>query len=168
MELVDLYNDRHEPTGLVSDKHSVPKGYFRVSVHVWIIDKNGNLLLQQRVSAFHKFPNMWANISGVVAAGETPIAAAIREIKEELGLSISKDELKYIATYKRLIDYAEVYLIEKNINLKELTLGPKEVNAVKYVTQNEFREMIKKGEGVKSSFAYFENYFYEMNREVKL
>lgn len=39
MELVDLYNDRHEPTGLVSDKHSVPKGYFRVSVHVWIIDK---------------------------------------------------------------------------------------------------------------------------------
>ena len=73
--------------------------------------------------------------SGVVAAGETPIAAAIREIKEELGLSISKDELKYIATYKRLIDYAEVYLLEKNINLKELTLGPKEVNAVKYVTQ---------------------------------
>lgn len=56
---------------------------------------------------------MWANISGVVAAGETPIAAAIREIKEELGLSISKDELKYIATYKRLIDYAEVYLLEK-------------------------------------------------------
>ena len=118
MELVDLYNDRHEPTGLVSDKHSVPKGYFRVSVHVWIIDKKGNLLLQQRVSSSHKFPNMWANTGGAVEAGETPIAAAIREIKEELGLSISKYELKYIATYKRLIDYAEVYLLEKNINLK--------------------------------------------------
>ena len=117
---------------------------------------------------FNKESAHTINISGVVAAGETPIAAAIREIKEKLGLSISKDELKYIATYKRLIDYAEVYLIEKNINLKELTLGPKKVNAVKYVTQNEFREMIKKGEGVKSSFAYFENYFYEMNREVKL
>ena len=168
MELVDLYNDRHEFTGLVADKHNVPKGYFRVSVHVWIIDKKGNLLLQQRVSSSHKFPNMWANTGGAVEAGETPIAAAIREIKEELGLSISKDEFKYIATYKRLIDYAEVYLLEKNINLKELTLDPKEVNDVKYVTQSEFKEMIKNGTGVKSSFDYFENYFYEMNREVKL
>ena len=111
---------------------------------------------------------MWANTGGAVEAGETPIAAAIREIKEELGLSISKYELKYIATYKRLIDYAEVYLLEKNINLKELTLDPKEVNDVKYVTQSEFKEMIKNGTGVKSSFDYFENYFYEMNREVKL
>lgn len=168
MELVDLYNDRHEFTGLVAEKHNVPKGYFRVSVHVWIIDKKGNLLLQQRVSSSHKFPNMWANTGGAVEAGETPIAAAIREIKEELGLSISKYELKYIATYKRLIDYAEVYLLEKNINLKELTLDPKEVNDVKYVTQSEFKEMIKNGTGVKSSFDYFENYFYEMNREVKL
>ena len=168
MELVDLYNNRHEFTGLVADKHNVPKGYFRVSVHVWIIDKKGNLLVQKRVKTAHKFPNMWANTGGAVDAGETPIAAAIREIKEELGLTITKDELKYIATYKRKIDYAEVYLLEKNINLKSLTLDSKEVADVKYVTPSEFKEMLKKGEAVKSSYNYFENYFYEMNREMKL
>lgn len=168
MEIVDLLNDCHEYTGEVSEKNNIPKGMYKTSVHVWIINKKGDLLLQKRGNTAKKFPNYWSNTGGTVQAGETPIAGALREIKEELGLDIKKDELKYIATYKRLIDYAEVYLLEKDINLNEITMQEDEVQDVRYASLKEFEEMINKGEGVESSLPFLKNYFKENLKEIKL
>lgn len=47
---------------------------------------DGRVLLVQRGSTAPSFPGCWGVITGFVEPGETPAAAALREIAEELGV----------------------------------------------------------------------------------
>ena len=159
MELVDVLNKQKELTGKTVDKHEVPEGFYRLSVHIWIINDNGDLLLQQRLSTAHKFPNAWSNTGGAVQAGESSIEGAIRELKEELGIDVSKEELEFIASYKRPKDYADVWLLNKNIDIDDITIAEDEVQNVKWATMQEFEEMLANKKAVKSSYDYLKLYF---------
>ena len=159
MELVDVLNGQKELTGNTVDKHEVPEGFYRLSVHIWIMNDNGELLLQQRLSSAHKFPNMWTNTGGAVQAGETSIEGAIRELKEELGIEIKKEELEFIASYKRPRDYADVWLLIKNIDINDITIAEDEVQDVKWVTIKESEKMLENNQAVKSSYDYYKLYF---------
>jgi 8-oxo-dGTP diphosphatase len=55
---------------------------------VALIDPDGRILLQQRPDHKH-MGGMWEFPGGKVEEGETPEAALIREIREELGIDIS-------------------------------------------------------------------------------
>ena len=138
---------------------------FTTSIISAVINENNEiaLLKQNYVSKTN-----YVLVAGIMKTNESAESTAIREIKEELGLDIKKDELKYIATYKRLIDYAEVYLLEKDINLNEITMQEDEVQDVRYASLKEFEEMINKGEGVESSLPFLKNYFKENLKEIKL
>lgn len=158
MELVDLYNEQFEQTGEIVDKHEVPKGKYRLSVHIWITNENNELLLQQRLSTAHKFPNMWSNTGGAVQAGETGLEGAIRELSEELGIEAKKEDLKFIASYKRLKDYAEVWELKKNIDINDIVLQEDEVQAVKWVSLSDFEKMLENKEAIRSSYEYYKLY----------
>lgn len=155
MEMVDLLNNRKELIGQQVDKHLVPDGSFRLSVHAWIIDDNGNLLIQQRLATAHKFPNMWSNTGGAVDAGESSLDAVIRELDEELGIKVTPDDLELIVSYKRIKDYADVWVLKKNINIENLVLQKDEVQDVKWASLQEFENMIANGTAIKSSFDYY-------------
>ena len=51
-----------------------------------MVDAEGRVLLQQR-SSFRTMPGLWEFPGGKVEPGETPEAALIRELHEELGVS---------------------------------------------------------------------------------
>lgn len=158
MELVDLYNGQKELTNETVEKKNVPDGKFRLSVHVWITNDKGELLVQQRLATAHKFPNMWAVTGGAVKAGESSLAGALRELSEELGIKANKDEMKFIASYRRKFDYVDVWLLNKNIDIKDIKLQEDEVQAVKWVTLEEFEEMLKNKEAIRSSYDYYKLY----------
>lgn len=159
MELVDVLNKQKEFTGETVDKHNVPEDFYRLSVHIWIINDNNELLLQQRLSTAHKFPNLWSNTGGAVQTGETSIEGAIRELKEELGIGVTKDELEFIASYKRIKDYADVWLLKKNIKIDDVIIAEDEVQDVKWSSIEEFEEMLKNKQAIKSSYDYLKLYF---------
>lgn len=56
---------------------------------------------------FHKKANDWIPPGGHIEPGETPSGAAIREMKEELGVDISKDVLKSFALSVKEINRPE-------------------------------------------------------------
>ena len=58
----------------------------RVGVGVWIFNPDGCVLLGRRLSKHGR--GMWAPPGGHLEFGETPIDAAIREVREETGLII--------------------------------------------------------------------------------
>ncbi len=60
-----------------------------LAVAIALVDPDNRVLLQQRPDG-KSFAGLWEFPGGKVEAGETPEAALIREIHEELGIDISE------------------------------------------------------------------------------
>lgn len=169
LELVDIYNNKHEKLNYEKDRKGLEIGEYRLSCFIWVINDNEEILLQQRLASSKKMPNMWGTTAGGVKLGETSLDGAIRELFEELGINVTKDELEFIGSNKRINDYVEVWLCKKNIDLKELKLEPTEVQNAKWLLVKEFEEMINNGTGINSGFEIFKMYyenFYNRHYEI--
>lgn len=152
MENIDILDENGNQLGLVKTREEVhSKGFWHKVVHIWIINSEGKLLLQKRSAEKKTNPNMWTtSVSGHLSAGDNSIDGAVREIDEEIGLKANKDELKYLFTVseekikseiinRELID---VYLLRKDVNIKDLKLQEEEVSDIKWVTLSEFEQMV--------------------------
>lgn len=161
MELVDVYNERCEKFGYTKERKSLKDDEYRLSSFIWIINDNDKVLLQQRPSNTKKMPNMWGATAGGVVAGETSVDGAVRELKEELGIDIIKDELVFIGSYKRINDFVNVFLCRKNIEISDMVLNFEEVQDVRWFSIKEFEQMINDGIGIDTSFNVFKYYYHE-------
>ncbi len=158
MELVDLLNNRKELTGETCERNAVPDGKYRLSIHIWIVNDKNEILIQQRSANRKKFPNMWTNTGGACIAGETSIETVFRELKEELDITPSIDNLELIASYKREKDYVDVWGLKQNINITDLKFNDNEVQDAKWVTVEEWKKLLIEEQAVKSSTDYFLKY----------
>ena len=89
-ELFDLIDRDDRVIGTVhrGEAHRDPRLVHR-SVQVLIFDAGGRLLLQRRSRAKDLFPGYYcASASGHVACGEDYASTAVREVAEELGVSL--------------------------------------------------------------------------------
>ena len=101
-EMIDVLNELGEFTGEVATLDEChEKGYWHRAVFAIIVDKNSNILLQRRSANKKLWPNKWdVTVGGHVKAGTTCDEAIIEEIKEELGIDISPNQIKHIETNK--------------------------------------------------------------------
>lgn len=151
-EKIDVLNELGEFTGKVATRDEChKKGLWHRTVYAFIIDKKGNVLLQKRSANKKMWPNMWdVTVGGHVDSNEFGRQALIREVKEELGIDIKDDEIKYligstsISKKENIIDkhYNECYLITKEIDIEKIDLQNEEVSEVKYFTKREILERI--------------------------
>lgn len=160
MELVDIYNDKHEKLNYTKGRKELVEGEYRLSCFVWIMNDNDEILVQQRLATAKTCPNMWETTSGGAISGDTPITGTLRELEEELGIKANKDDLKYIGTYARINDYVEVFLLKSNISVDELKLQEDEVQDVKWMKISEFQKIIDNGMASDTGFNLFKEYYY--------
>ena len=71
MEKVNVYNRNRELTEIIKDRNKLNEGEYRISAHIWIVNKANKLLIQQRVGTAKKFPNMWSQTGGGVLVNES-------------------------------------------------------------------------------------------------
>ena len=155
--------------GYQKERKALIEGEYRLSSFIWIINQKEEILLQQRLATAKKMPNMWGTTAGGVASGESSLAGALRELKEELGIDCTKEELAFIGSNKRINDYVEVWLCQKEIDIASLILEPTEVQAANWFTIEEFEKMIKEGTGIASGYEIFKMYydnFYNRHYEI--
>ena len=100
MEIFDVLNEYGEFTGKTATREECHKnGYWHRAVYAFIIDDKGNVLLQKRSKNKKLWPSMWdVTVGGHVDSGEFGRQALIRETKEELGIQILDDDIKYLVS----------------------------------------------------------------------
>ena len=136
MEQWDLYTAAREKTGAtIARGQTIPQGFYHLSVSVWIVNKAGQFLLSQR-HPDKTFPLRWECTGGCALAGENSLQAAVREVREELGLVLDPQKGRCIRQQRREAehDLYDVWLFRRDVPLERLTLQPSEVVGARWVS----------------------------------
>lgn len=163
MEMIDLYNNARQIVCTAEKHDPIPDGLNKLAVHIWIMNKNGEFLLQQRVATAKKLPNMWGQTGGGAQSGETSWDTCVRESVEELGLKPELQNSVLVGTLKRLNDFVDVWLVYSDVNINDLKLQPSEVQNAKWASRQDIEQMQQNGTfipsilpGLKMVYAYLD------------
>jgi len=87
--------------------------------------KTKSILLHKRDSNTKFNPNKWAFFGGLSEENESPKECFAREVKEELGIDISKDKIIPLCDYlnEELGTYRYVFFVESTLNKSDMTLN---------------------------------------------
>lgn len=165
LELFDICDNKGNPTGKVTERSVAhATGAIHRTAHVWIVRQaeNGSwqILLQKRSQQKDSFPGcMDTSSAGHVQAGCECLESARRELKEELGIDASEEDLTYVGYFddgdvkaefngKPFHDHeiAFVHVYEKEIDINQLILQKEEVDAVQWMDYHECRSLVAAGD----------------------
>lgn len=111
-ELFDVCDADDHVVGqaLRSEVHA--RGLLHRAVHVFVFNSRGELLLQRRSAGKDEYPlRLTSSASGHLGAGESYDAAAVRELREELGLSAALEfAAQFPASSETAHEHTRLYL----------------------------------------------------------
>lgn len=164
MELWDLYNEHRQLTGRDHIRgEEIPPGYFHLVVHVWIRNSNGKYLISQRSADRPMHPLKWECVGGSVLKGEDSLTGALRETKEEVGLTLNPKHGKIVrSTIGRVVngvkfsDIVDVWLFSYDgpVSLELATTD--EVAQSVWLDRKQIKELFDKGDFVDTLGYFFE------------
>lgn len=156
MEKRDLYDLNKKLTGETIFKgEKYPSDRKILVVAIWIENSNGELLIQKR--SIEK-DGKWATTGGHPKSGETSLQGIITEVKEELGLDISHEDIKFI--YSDFDDkvFLDMYYVKMDVDTNKLVIQKEEVSEVIWASIDEIKNIINSGEFKNSHTEMFKNY----------
>lgn len=149
MELIQIVDEDGNFTGEIMDKKEAnDKNLLHNEIATFIINDNKQVLLQKR-SANKRFnPNKWALCAGHVGVDEILKNAALRELKEEVGIDISIDELHPFAEREFTIRDSNshityFYYTKSNKAEEDFIIQEEELSEVKWFDIDKVIDMIK-------------------------
>ena len=169
-ELIDLLDSNGNFTGktaLKSDAHK--NGWFHQTVHIWFYTDKKQILLQQRTKSKDTFPLLWdVSVAGHIGAGEDIINSALREIEEEIGITIQQADLQKIGCFKSiqkhtnyLIDceFHHTFICELNIEFNLLKKQDIEVEDLQLKLISDFKIELNNSETKKLYVPHSKKYY---------
>lgn len=153
-EYFDLLDENGNKTGKTKLRSEVHRdGDWHKAVHIWIINNNGDILLQRRCATKDSNPNMLdISSAGHLTVGDDSLTGAIRELKEELNLDVNKEDLEYIKTLKSSSKYTDsfinnefddMYILRTDKKIEDMKFQEDEISEIMYVPYKEFKEMVQ-------------------------
>lgn len=163
LELFDILREDGSVSGIVRERGVAHlDGSLHPTSHIWIVRrnrKNGwDLLLQKRSLRKDSNPGCYdISSAGHVAAGDTYLPAALRELEEELGIRAEEKDLHLAGMRKayfedvfygkpfRDYEISAVYIYDRPVDEKKLILQESEVERVKWMDFKECCREVKEG-----------------------
>ena len=145
MEQFDILDRTGRPIGQTANKGAALRdGEYYLGVHAYIYNDSHDFLVQQRALSKRFLPGGWDVHLGHVMAGESSPDCAIREIAEEIGLTVPPVALHLVTRmvwdpYHHLVD---VYFVRCAYTLHTLKLQKDEVIGAKEVSLHEMLAMV--------------------------
>jgi isopentenyldiphosphate isomerase len=145
MELFDVLDVKGNLTGVTAAKGTpLNNGQYYLGTHAYIYNSSIEFLIQQRAYNKTFLPGGWDVHLEHAIAGETSVDCVCRGMLEEVGLLLDTVNItlpqKFVwHDYKHIVD---VYFIQTNFDLTQLSLHSDEVINVKIIPKNEMIKLV--------------------------
>lgn len=127
------------------------QGLWHKSAHVWLINTQGEFLVQRRGQFTQTTPGMLeCTAAGHVDRGHTSIETALRELEEEVGIVAKADELTLVGTIVDQFEmnagtlknkeYDDIYLVRKDVDIETLKKQNSEISDLSWFDAKEYLE----------------------------
>lgn len=157
MEKRDLYDERRLPTGKTIYKgEPVPEGSYIIVVLVFIQNSEGKFLIQKRSKRKN---GKFATTGGHPKSGEDSVQGIITEVKEEIGLDISPEDIQLYFGGKSETErvFWDDYYIKLDVdNIEKLNLQEEEVESLHWFSEEEIHQLMKDDKFFKNHYEEFE------------
>lgn len=159
-EYVDLYDDSKKNTGIKiprSKEKELPEG-MHILVSALLVKNSENKIMLQLTSA--EKGSIYSLPSGHVLHGENSKDTIVREMYEEQGITINKEDIAFIeGRLANRIAFFDIYYLERDYIKDEMKLQTEEVADVVWVTIEEIDSLYEAGKLRKSSFEAIKNFY---------
>lgn len=164
MEIWDLYDEKRKLTGRTHIRgEELPDGCYHLVVHVWIRNSRGEYLISQRAADRPTYPLKWECVGRSVIKGEDSLHGALREVKEEVGISLPAESGRVVYTKtrgyvdgRRFNDIMDVWLFEYDGDADLANADTKEVAGTKWLKTADIRKLYDDGELVDTLEYFFD------------
>ncbi len=173
-ELLDIVDEDNKLLGIKKSKvEAHEKGLWHRNAHIWIYNSKGEVLLQLRAKDKIFLPNMWdISVAGHVSSGEEPVISALREIEEEIGLCVKKEDLKFWRIEKIDTEFKElknkefcyVYFLRFEGEINKLKVQEEELKEIKFIPLKELEKDLKSNP---EKYTPLGKYWFDVLEEIK-
>lgn len=156
-EIWNILDEEGNVTGKTmekGDKIVWQEGIYHQGADVWIINSKGKILIQKRSPQKKLEPNVWAMTGGSVIKGETSLETLKRETLEELGIKLNTEKAIKINHYKTGNVWLDEYIVEQEVDLKNVIMQDDEVSEVKFASYDEIEELYKNNMFMKNRWEF--------------
>lgn len=143
-EILDIVNLQDQVVGQEKRATIHANGLLHRAVHIFIQNQQGHIFLQKRSMIKDIHPGLWtSSCCGHVDQGETYDQAAYRELKEELGISLSQGlhfVLKDTPSEENTHEFIHIYTLQHD---GPFVLHPEEIDDSEWISTQELNKALK-------------------------
>lgn len=164
VEIWDIYDEDRKLTGRTMKRgEPFKKGDYHLVVHVCIFNDRDEMLIQKRQKDKESNPNMWdLSVAGSSIKGETSREAGEREVLEEIGYRIDLSGERPFFTINYQYGFDDFYLVERDLDLDELTIQEEEVQDLRWASREEVLRLREEGSFIDY---YFLDILFDMRKQ---
>lgn len=146
-EILQVINpETGEPTGEhVTRKELFEKKLWCRTTNIFVLNSNGQILCHQRPLDKERFPGAWStHFGGHVTEGESFKISALKELQEEIGVSVNPFQLIPWRTSKKNVSriWVRDFLTMYDGKIEDLKLQVEEIGQVKWFSPMEILELL--------------------------
>jgi len=144
-DVYDIHGNKLNKTIVRDPKNKLGKGEYHMGSCVFIRDENDNFLIQQRSFKKDLYPGKWSITGGSAVSGENEVQCAIREVNEELGITLKPQDLTKIYHFIKRKCLFNVFVAYASKNSK-ITRQDEEVEQTAWVSRQQMLDLYNQGE----------------------
>lgn len=142
-EMLDVYDINGNKTGEVVERyHHKKDGAYYLCIHAYIVTRDNKYIIQRRSMSKKYFPGIWDITCGAADSGEDSYTAAIREVREELGLDLNGYEYSLIGRSVYFDCLNDIYFFYTDYTVEDCVIDVEEVMDVKAVDSDELMKLL--------------------------
>ena len=136
-ELWDMYDVERKPLGHTHVRGTpIKPGEYHIVVQICVLDAKGRLLMTKR-HPDKVLGNFWEVTAGSALAGEDSLTGAVRELYEETGLCVEREQMKMLYAYTGEDYFFDCYIVRLNAEGSEMKLTMQEGETVDFIWADE-------------------------------